>query len=138
MLTQNYRHLGAWLEQLVAESSGKQGKGILPVDGETPAKPDMYGNDRLFIYLRRTGKYDGKVKLLRKAGHPVLTQDFLDNYALGSEFYKWEFAIATACSILGVNAFDQPDVQDSKNRTVAKISYYQEHKKFNENKPTIE
>ena len=128
---------GAWLEQLVAESSGKHGKGILPVDGETPAKPDLYGNDRLFIYLRRTGKYDGKVKLLRKAGHPLLTQDFLDNYALGSEFYKWEFAIATACSILGVDAFDQPDVQDSKNRTVAKILYYQEHKRFNETKAIL-
>ena len=129
---------GAWLEQLVAESSGKQGKGILPVDGEVPAKPDFYGNDRLFIYLRRTGKYDGKVKLLRKVGHPVLNQDFLDNYALGSEFYKWEFAIATACSIIGVDAFDQPDVQDSKNRTVAKISYYQEHNRFNENKAVLD
>jgi len=129
---------GSWLEQLVAESSGKQGKGILPVDGEVPAKPELYGNDRLFVYLRRTGKYDGTVKLLRKAGHPVLNQDFLDNYALGSEFYKWEFAIATACSILGVDAFDQPDVQDSKNRTVAKISYYQEHKRYNENKPILD
>ena len=129
---------GAWLEQLVAESSGKQGKGILPVDGEIPAKPDLYGNDRLFIYLRRSGKYDTRVKLLRKAGHPVLNQDLLDNYALGSEFYKWEFAIATACSILGVDAFDQPDVQDSKNRTVAKISYYKEHNRFNENKSIVD
>jgi transaldolase/glucose-6-phosphate isomerase len=75
---------GAWLEQLIAESSGKQGKGILPVNGEVPANPDLYGNDRLYIYLRRTGKYDGKVKLLRKAGHPVLNQDILDNYALGN------------------------------------------------------
>ena len=129
---------GAWLEQLIAESSGKQGKGILPVDGEVPAKPELYGNDRLFVYLRRTGKYDRKVKLLRKAGHPVLNQDLLDNDALGSEFYKWEFAIATACSIIGVDAFDQPDVQDSKNRTVAKISYFQQHKRFNENKPIMD
>lgn len=129
---------GNWLEQLVAESSGKQGKGILPVNGEIPGKPDQYGNDRLFIYLRRTGKYDGKVKLLRKAGHPVLDQDFLDNYSAGSEFYKWEFGTATACSILGVNAFDQPDVQDSKSRTVAKILYYQEHHSFNVNKPVLE
>jgi transaldolase/glucose-6-phosphate isomerase len=129
---------GAWLEQLIAESSGKQGKGILPVNGEVPANPDLYGNDRLYIYLRRTGKYDGKVKLLRKAGHPVLNQDILDNYAFGSEFYKWEFAVATACSIIGVDAFDQPDVQDSKNRTVEKISYYQGHHSFNENKPVLE
>lgn len=126
---------GAWLEQLVAESSGKQGKGIIPINGEPPADPERYGSDRLMVYLRRTGKYDAKVKRLRKAGIPVLTQDVLDNFDLGSEFYKWEFAIATACSIIGVNAFDQPDVQDSKNRTVAKISYYKEHQKFNESKP---
>ena len=113
-------------------------KGIIPVNGEVPAKPELYGSDRLFVYLRRSGKYDNKVKLLRKAGHPVLTQDFTDNYALGAEFYKWELAIATACSILGVNAFDQPDVQDSKNRTVEKISYYQEHHTFIENKPIVE
>ncbi len=127
--------IGAWLEQLVAESSGKQGKGILPVNGEGLAKSELYGNDRLFIYLRRTGKYDGKVKLLREAGHPMINQDFTDNYALGAEFYKWELAVALACSILRVNAFDQPDVQDSKNRTVAKISYYLEHHGFNEDKP---
>ena len=128
---------GAWLEQLVAESSGKQGKGILPVNGETPAGPEDYGNDRIFAYLRRTGKYDSKVKRLQKSGHPVLVQDFLDNYAIGSEFFKWEFAIATACSIIGVNAFDQPDVQDSKNRTVAKIAFYKEHQDFRESPPAV-
>jgi transaldolase/glucose-6-phosphate isomerase len=129
---------GAWLEQLIAESSGKQGKGILPVDREILAKPELYGNDRLFIYFRRSGKYDGKVKQLRMAGHPVLIQDFTNNYALSAEFYKWELAAAIACSILGVNAFDQPDVQDSKNRTVAKISYYLEHHGFIENKPILD
>ncbi len=128
---------GAWLEQLVAESSGKQGKGILPVNGEAPAAPDHYGNDRLFIYFRRTGKYDAWVKQLRRTGHPVLNYDFVDDYALGSEFFKWEFAIATACAIIGVNAFDQPDVQDSKNRTVAKITYYKAHQNFVENKPAL-
>ncbi len=126
---------GTWLEQLVAESSGKKEKGIIPISGEEPAKPDLYGNDRLFIYLRRSGKYDSKISPLRKAGNPVLTQDFTDNYALGAEFYKWELAIATACSILGVNAFDQPDVQDSKNRTIEKITYYKGHNQFIEDKP---
>lgn len=125
--------LGAWLEQLVAESSGKQGKGILPVNEEVLGKPEQYGEDRIFVYIRRSGKYDGKVKLLRKAGYPVLNQDFTDNYALGAEFYKWELAVAMACSILGVNAYDQPDVQDSKNRTIAKISHYLEHHEFSEN-----
>jgi transaldolase/glucose-6-phosphate isomerase len=121
---------GAWLEQLIAESSGKQSIGIIPVDGEKPGKPEVYGNDRLFIHLRRSGKHENKVKLLRKAGYPVITQDFVDNYGVGGEFYKWELAVATACSILGVNAFNQPDVQDSKNRTVEKISYYKEHHTF--------
>ena len=129
---------GAWLEQLVAESSGKQGKGILPINGEMVTNPELYGNDRLFIYLRRSGKYDGKVKLLRKAGQPVLNQNFTNNYALCAEFYKWELAIAIACSVLGVNAYNQPDVQDSKNRTLAKISYYLEHGEFIENTPLLD
>jgi transaldolase/glucose-6-phosphate isomerase len=128
---------GAWLEQLVAESSGKRGKGIVPVVGEPLEKPEMYGADRIFFYLRRDGKFDNKVKRLRKAGHPVLVQELQDNSAIASEFYKWEIAVATACTILGVNAFDQPDVQDSKNRTVAKISYYKANHKFNESKPTL-
>jgi transaldolase/glucose-6-phosphate isomerase len=129
---------GAWLEQLIAESSGKQGKGILPVNGEQPEKPQVYGDDRLFVYFRRSGKYDNEVKALREAGQLVLGYDFIENYALGSEFYKWELAIATACSIIGVNAFNQPDVQDSKNRTVTKVKYYQEHHKFVENKPVYD
>jgi transaldolase / glucose-6-phosphate isomerase len=127
--------LGAWLEQLIAESSGKLGKGFVPVSGETPAKPNQYGNDRLFFYMRRNGRYDRKVKSLRQAGHPVLSQEISDNYALGSEFYKWEVAIALACSLIGVNAFDQPDVQDSKNRTVDKIAYYRSHQKYAEDNP---
>jgi transaldolase/glucose-6-phosphate isomerase len=129
---------GTWLEQLVAESSGKQGKGIVPIHGEPLAAPDVYGEDRLFVYLRRSGKYDRKVNLLRKAGHPILTQDIQSNSAIASEFYKWEVAISTACSVIGVNAFDQPDVQDSKNRTVTKISYYKTHHSFNESKPAFE
>jgi hypothetical protein len=108
------------------------------VNGEQPAAPNLYGNDRLFIYLRRSGKFDRLVNRLRKAGHPLLTQDIQDNYALGSEYYRWEVATAIACSILGVNAFDQPDVQDSKNRTTAKISYYQQHGAFDESKPSLE
>jgi len=129
---------GAWLEQLVAESSGKQGKGIVPIDGEPPASLKKYGADRLFVYLRRNGKCDRKVNLLRKAGQPVLTQSIQDNSAIAAEIYKWEVAIATACAVIGVNPFDQPDVQDSKNRTLAKISYYKTHHLFNESKPVYE
>ncbi len=115
---------GSWLEQLVAESSGKHGLGIVPVDGEPPAGPGVYGQDRLFIYLRTSGKHDERVSALRQAGQPVLVFPFKDPYDLAAEFYRWEFSTAVACAVLGVNAFDQPDVQDSKNRTVAKIKQF--------------
>jgi len=118
---------GSWLEQLIAESSGKQNKGIVPVDLEPVGKPSVYGKDRLFVYLRQTGEQDAAVKSLRAAGFPVLEFAMKDAYDLGAEFYRWEIAIATACHILGVNAFDQPNVQDAKDRTKAKIAEF--HKK---------
>jgi len=126
---------GTWLEQLIAESSGKQGKGIVPIHGEPPASPRMYGEDRLFVYLRSNGKYDRKVKSLRRTREIVITQDIPDNSSLASEFYKWEVAVATACSIIGVNAFDQPDVQDSKTRTLAKILYFKSYQTYMDNRP---
>jgi len=113
--------LGAWLEQLIAESSGKEGKGIVPIDEEPLMGPDSYGEDRIFAYLRRDGQRDDFVQALRKAEQPVLTLDIPDVYALGAEFYRWEFAVAVACSILGVNAFNQPNVQDSKDLTKKKL-----------------
>ncbi len=115
---------GSWLEQLVAESSGKNGMGIIPVDGEPPAAPEFYGPDRLFVYLRSTGKHDAAIALLRKAGFPVLVYPLADGYALGTEFYRWEYATAVACAVMGVNAFEQPDVQDNKTRTLNKIEAY--------------
>jgi transaldolase/glucose-6-phosphate isomerase len=130
--------LGAWLEQLIAESTGKLGKGILPVDGETIGDPAGYGDDRLFVYLRRGGKMDAQVEALRKAGQPALVFDFADAYDLGAEFYRWETATAYACAILGVNAFDQPDVQDAKDRTKAKIAEYVEKKMLDEGRPIWE
>ncbi len=128
----------AWLEQLVAESSGKLGKGILPVDGEQLAGPESYGADRLFIYLRREGRLDGHVKALQDAGHPALVFTLLDDYDLGAEFYRWEVATAIACAVLGVNAFDQPDVQDSKDRTKMKVDAYSQSKVFDEGQPLWE
>ncbi len=115
---------GSWLEQLVAESSGKSGKGIVPVDLEPPASPKAYGPDRLFVYLRVNGQYDRVVARLLKAGSPALTFPINEPYGLSAEFYRWEFAIAVACAILRINAFDQPDVQDSKDRTKGKIKEY--------------
>ncbi|MDI6769204.1 MAG: bifunctional transaldolase/phosoglucose isomerase [Anaerolineales bacterium] len=130
--------LGAWLEQLVAESSGKQGKGILPVDGEPPGDPAGYGEDRLFVYLRSSGERDSFTAQLRAAGHPTLEFLIPDPYSLFSEFYRWEYATAVACHILGVNSFDQPDVQDSKKRTEDKIAAYRQNGKLDEGEPTWE
>jgi len=118
--------VGSWLEQLIAESSGKDGKGIVPVDREPVGDVSVYGNDRLFVYLRQSGELDGEVAALRNAGHPVLEIGVSTSYDLGTEFYRWEFAIAVACHILGVNAFDQPNVEDAKKRAKARIADYQE------------
>jgi len=116
--------LGAWLEQLIAESSGKEGRGIIPIDDEPLMAADSYRADRIFAYLRHDGQQDDFIEALRHTGKTVLTQDVPDVYRLGAEFYRWEFAVAVACSILGVNAFDQPNVQDSKDRTKEKIEAY--------------
>lgn len=115
---------GSWLEQLIAESSGKDGKGIIPVDREPPGVVGVYRDDRLFIYLRLNGELDNQLAALRKADHPVLEISVPEEYDLGAEFYRWEMATAVACHILGVNAFNQPDVQDSKDRTNAKVAEY--------------
>ncbi|MGE5252230.1 MAG: bifunctional transaldolase/phosoglucose isomerase, partial [Bacteroidota bacterium] len=117
---------GSWMEQLIAESSGKQGKGIIPVDLEPLGDPDVYGADRLFVHLQQTGEQEAAAARLREAGFPVLELAMPDAYSLGAEFYRWEMATATACHILGVNAFDQPDVQDAKDRTKVKIAEYQQ------------
>ena len=115
---------GSWLEQLIAESSGKKGKGILPVDRERLSGVEEYAADRLFIYLRQAGQLDSRIGELRAAGHPVLEIPVPQVYDLGTEFYRWEFATSVACHILGVNAFDQPDVEDAKLRAKARIAEY--------------
>jgi transaldolase/glucose-6-phosphate isomerase len=129
---------GAWLEQLIAESSGKEGKGIVPVVDEPLVAPESYGEDRLFVHLRANGEYDDTVEALKEAGKPVLVNDFPHLYDLGGEFYRWEFAIAIACSVIEVNAFDQPDVQDSKDRTEAKLNMFVETGSLPESEPLIE
>lgn len=114
-----------WIEQIVAESSGKNGKGILPVALEPIGSPEVYGDDRIFVYLRQNGEHDETLAKIQNAGHPVIQSPISSLYEIGGEFFKWEIAIATACHILGINAFDQPDVQDSKLRTIAKIKDFQ-------------
>jgi transaldolase / glucose-6-phosphate isomerase len=121
--------LGAWLEQLIAESTGKIGKGIIPVDRETLAKPAAYGSDRVFAYLRLTSKpnksQDAAVAALEKAGHPVVRIALSNVYSLGQEFFRWEIATAVAGSIIGINAFNQPDVEASKVETRKLTSEYE-------------
>ena len=113
--------LGAWLEQLIAESTGKSGKGIIPVDRERLAKPDIYGSDRVFAYLRLESEPDKEqsaaVDALAKAGQPVVRIVLPDIYNLGQEFFRWEIATAVAGSLIGINAFNQPDVEASKTET---------------------
>jgi transaldolase/glucose-6-phosphate isomerase len=129
---------GAWLEQLVAESSGKQGKGILPVADEPAGLPNVYASDRIFVYLRSTGELDERVNRLQKAGFPALTFPVGDAYDLGAEMYRWEVAIAVACAVIGVNAFDQPDVQENKTRTAQMVEAYQKSGKLDSDPPIKE
>jgi len=113
-----------WIEQLVAESSGKNGKGILPVPLEPLDVPAVYGKDRLFVYIRQDGELDAGLDALLQAGFPVIKFDVPNAYDMAAEFFRWEVAVAVACHILGVNAFDQPDVQESKDRTRSKIDQF--------------
>ncbi len=121
--------LGAWLEQLLAESTGKQGKALIPVDGEALLEPAAYGADRIFAYIRYHGApdaaQDAAVKALQKAGQPVVTVHLHDLYDLGAEFFRWEFATAAAGSIIGINPFDQPDVESAKIVTKRLTSEYE-------------
>jgi transaldolase / glucose-6-phosphate isomerase len=134
--------LGAWLEQLIAESTGKLGKGIIPVDREALGAPDVYGNDRIFAYLRLEGAsdaaQDAKVAALEKAGQPVVRIAVADTYSLGQEFFRWEIATAVAGSILGINAFNQPDVEASKIVTKQLTSEYETKGSLPAEKPIME
>jgi transaldolase/glucose-6-phosphate isomerase len=113
--------LGAWLEQLLAESTGKDGKGLIPIDREALGDPDAYGSDRIFVYLRLRSAADPEqdrfFETLERTGCATVSIAIDDPYDIGEEFFRWEIAAATAGSILGVNPFDQPDVEASKSAT---------------------
>ncbi|MEW6083876.1 MAG: bifunctional transaldolase/phosoglucose isomerase [Chloroflexota bacterium] len=125
----------SWIEQIIAESSGKNNKGILPVPLEPLGNPDVYGDDRIFVYLRQTGEHDEVIVALRNAGHPIIQLPITNFYDVGAEMFRWEIATVIACSILDVNAFDQPNVESSKKLTKAKIAEYQKKGKLKEGKP---
>jgi len=134
--------LGAWLEQLLAESTGKVGKGIIPVDREELGAPEIYGNDRVFAYVHTEHATDvvveAKIAALEKAGHPVVRISMADVYDLGAEFFRWEIATAVAGSIIGINAFNQPDVEASKIVTRDLTSAYEKSGSLPAEKPVIE
>jgi transaldolase / glucose-6-phosphate isomerase len=119
---------GYWVEQLIAESTGKEGKGILPVEGESLGLPVDYGDDRLFVYLRvREGAdpaQDTALEALKAAGQPIVTLQIEDRYSIGGEFFRWEFATAVAGAFLQINAFDQPNVQEAKDKTNQVLATY--------------
>jgi glucose-6-phosphate isomerase len=120
--------LGLWLEQLIAESSGKDGRGIVPIADEPLGEPDAYGSDRVFVHVRNAHaaqrETEDRLATLAQAGHPVIAIPFSEPADLGAQFFAWELATAVACSVLGVNPFDQPDVQASKDLTNATIDAY--------------
>jgi glucose-6-phosphate isomerase len=119
---------GLWIEQLIAESTGKDGKGIIPVANEPLMQPIYYGNDRLFVYLRVEGDQnqvtDTAIGRLISSGHPVVVLEMRNKYDMGAEFFRWEFATTVAGAILGINPFDQPDVQKAKDTTERLLQEY--------------
>ncbi|PKU24660.1 bifunctional transaldolase/phosoglucose isomerase [Telmatospirillum siberiense] len=119
---------GFWLEQLLAESTGKLGRGLIPLAGEPVTTPERYGNDRFFVYLELDGQGDPAqilaVEALERAGHPVARIRVRDAWHIGQEFFRWEIATAVAGAIIGIDPFDQPDVEASKAKTTALTEGY--------------
>ncbi|MFQ6019900.1 MAG: transaldolase, partial [Dehalococcoidia bacterium] len=130
---------GAWAEQLLAESTGKEGRGLVPVDGEPLAEPTLYGGDRLFVYLRLDSAdgddLDEKVRALEGADQPVVRLRLADAYDLGWEFLRWGMATAVAGAILGINPLDQPNVQESKDNTARLLGQFEEGGRLPEPEP---
>jgi len=119
--------LGLWIEQLIAESTGKEGKGIVPIAGETLGAPNVYSNDRLFVHIsigQPDADTESKLRALEAAGHPVVRRTLHDTLDLGEEFYVWEMATAVAGAVIGINTFDQPNVQESKDNTKQLLEEY--------------
>jgi transaldolase / glucose-6-phosphate isomerase len=131
----------AWLEQLIAESTGKEGKGILPVADEPLASPEVYGGDRFFVHIRLKGVQDAgldaAVASLKGASQPVLYVDMEDPFDLAGQFFLWEIATATAGSLLGINPFDQPNVQESKDITNQFLASVRQTGRLPEQKPAL-
>lgn len=139
-LSPSIASFGAWLEQLIAESSGKEGKGIVPVIEDKPASPDSYADDRFFVYLRLHGEedLDPPIQALQSAGHPVMILPLTGRYNLAEQFFTWEVATALACHIIGVNPFDQPNVEAAKVLARQFVSTYKQAGQLPQPSPAFE
>ncbi|MDO8804200.1 MAG: glucose-6-phosphate isomerase [Elusimicrobiota bacterium] len=130
VMPEKFKYLGLWVEQLVAESTGKEGKGIIPVCLEPLMEPDKYQADRCFVHTKIEGfaspRDEARLDAIKKAGHPVFTITVKDIYDLGAEFFRWEAATAAAGALLGINPFDQPNVQEAKLLTMQVLAQYAE------------
>ncbi|MGJ3240014.1 MAG: bifunctional transaldolase/phosoglucose isomerase [Anaerolineae bacterium] len=140
--TQSIRPFGAWVEQLIAESLGKQGKSVVPIITEAITKPSEYVTDRLFIYLRvdddpDVPDMDASVRALREAGHPRLTLRLPNQYAVAGEFFRWELGTAIAGYCMGLNPFDEPNVAEAKTATDEELAYFNTHQQLKKSTPLI-
>ncbi|HEX3469399.1 MAG TPA: bifunctional transaldolase/phosoglucose isomerase, partial [Candidatus Elarobacter sp.] len=133
---------GAWAEQLIAESTGKSGTGIVPIEGEPLGEPSAYGKDRVFVYVGATlpdapAEIEARLNDLGAAGHPVIRLTMSDTLDVGEQFYLWEIATAAAGAILGIDAFDQPNVQESKDNTKRLLAEFTAEGRFSEPEPRV-
>lgn len=140
--SESIKSFGDWIEQLIAESLGKDGKGVVPVVGTTIGRPHDYVTDRLFVYLRvdndkDVDEMDAGIRALREAGHPRVTMRLPDSYAIFGEFFRWEFATAVAGSLLQVNPFDEPNVTEAKTATKKQLEYYEQNGELPPQEPLI-
>lgn len=138
ILPPSWNSFGDWLEQLIAESTGKEGKGILPVLNEPPMDVSAYGNDRVFvIFYHKEDEWNSWITELATAGHPVLKIRINGFYDLGGQMFLWEMATAVAAHIMGINPFDQPDVEATKKHTKRMIAEYKENKVWSKAQPSL-
>ncbi len=141
VLSSSISSFGYWVEQLLAESTGKEGKGLIPVNGEQLGAPEVYGNDRIFIHMYlptdNNEEDENKIKALEEAGHPIVRIQVANKIALGAEYYRWEIAAAIAGIVIGINAFDQPNVEESKKNTSHLLEGWAKEGAFKKSDPLL-
>ena len=141
VLSSSINSFGYWVEQLLAESTGKEGRGLIPVNGELPGTPEVYGKDRIFIHMYLPSDNNSedmeKIKALEDAGHPIVRIKVANKIALGGEYYRWEIAVAIAGIVIGINAFDQPNVEESKKNTNQLLEEWSKEGSFKKSIPLL-